>query len=207
MKLIFSASKMSFFLFFAIAFPVMINIKFILSLWLVNPPEMTDVFLCLIVGYSIFDSFSIPLWQSVHATGHLKVHQILMASMKLANIPLSYVCLKLGAPIYSVLIVYMVINALCSAVRIVYLRTLIHLNVRDYLKDVISQMLKIVIISIPIPLLIMLLSDNRGFAFFSTCISFYSLYIPGIYLLALNDRERELVRGMARKVFYNFLRR
>ena len=200
MKLIYSTSKLTFFLYFSVAFPIMINIKFILDIWLVNPPKMADIFLCLIVGYNIFDSFSNPLWTSVHATGNLKVHQILMGSIKILNIPISYILLKLGSPIHMVLIVYVALNALCSMVRIIYLRTLIHLNVFDYMKRVIWQMGKIVFISIPIPLAILYLSDNRLLNFFITSILFYLIYLPGIYFLALNTKEKELVKDMVGKV-------
>lgn len=200
MKLIYSTSKLTFFLYFAVAFPIMINIRFILDVWLVNPPKMADTFLCIMVGYYIFDSFSTPLWQSVHATGYLKFHQILMGSIKVLNIPISYILLKLGFPIYTVLVVWVALNAVCSIVRIIYLRTLIHLDTADYLKEVIWQMVKIVLISIPIPLAILYFSDNRFVNFFTTSISFYLLYVPGIYFLALNNKEKELVKDMAGKV-------
>lgn len=200
MKLIYSTSKLTFFLYFAVAFPIMINIRFILDIWLVNPPKMADTFLCLMVGYYIFDSFSTPLWQSVYATGYLKVHQILMGAIKVFNIPISYTLLKLGFPIYTVLVVWVILNAVCSIVRIAYLRTLIHLDALDYFKKVIWQMIKIIIISIPIPLSIMLFSENRLINFFTTSISFFLLYIPSIYIVALNVKEKELVKNMASKI-------
>lgn len=205
MKLIYSTSKLTFFLYFAVAFPIMINIKFILKVWLVNPPKMADIFLCLLVGYYIFDSFSTPLWNAVHATGNLKVHQILMGSIKILNIPISYILLKHNFPIYIVLVVYVILNAVCSVVRIIYLRTLIHLDTIDYFKKVILQMVKIVIISIPIPLAIMYFSNNKLLNFFTTSITFYLLYLPGIYFLALNNKEKELVKDILIKIRTNLL--
>lgn len=207
MKLIYSTSKLTFFLYFSVAFPIMINIKFLLDIWLVNPPQMADIFLCLIVGYNFFDSFSNPLWTSVYATGYLKVHQILMGSIKILNIPISYILLKFGFPIYIVLVVYIALNALCSMVRIIYLRTLIHLNVFDYMKRVIWQMVKIVIISIPIPLTIIFFSDNRLQNFFTTSITFYLIYLPGIYFWALSTKEKELVREMTSKMINRLIKR
>lgn len=200
MKLIYSTSKLTFFLYFSVAFPIMINIRFILDIWLVNPPKMADTFLCLIIGYVIFDTFSTPLWTAVHATGKLKVHQLLMGSIKVLNIPISYILLKMGFPIYTILVVYVSLNIICSIVRIIYLRTLIHLDIANYCHKVVWQMVKIVILSIPIPLTIMYISDNRLANFFTTSISFYTLYIPAIYFLALNGKEKELVKDMVGKV-------
>ena len=200
MKIIYSTSKLTFFLYFAVAFPIMINIKFILKVWLVNPPKMADLFLCLMVGYYIFDSFSTPLWNAVHATGNLKVHQILMGSIKILNIPISYILLKHNFPIYTVLVVFVTLNAVCSIVRIIYLRTLIKLNTIEYFKKVIWQMVKIVIISIPLPLTIIFFSNNRMLNFFTTSALFYLIYLPSIYYLALNVKEKELVNDIIRKV-------
>ena len=61
-------------------------------------------------------------------------------------------------------------------------------------------MVKIVFISIPIPLAILYLSDNRLLNFFITSILFYLIYLPGIYFLALNTKEKELVKDMVGKV-------
>ncbi len=206
MKLIFSTSKLTFFFYFFAAFPMMINIKYVLKIWLVNPPVMSDTFLCLIICYYFFDSFSTPLWSAVHATGCLKVHQILMGSIKILNIPISYILLKIGLPIYTVLVVYVTLNAVCSVVRIVYLRTLIHLDIPSFFHKVIWQMVKIVAISIPVPLAIMCFSDNHLLNLFATSISFFVIYIPSVYFLALNASEQNIVKGIVGKVIAKFKR-
>lgn len=199
MKLIFSTSKMSFFLYFLVAFPIMVNIEYLLRIWLIEAPAMADTFTCLLIAIYIFDSFSAPLWQAVYATGNIRVHQILMASIKIMIIPVSYFFLKNGFPIYTVLVVYAVFTGISSVVRIVYLHWLIHLDLKAYFKKVIWQMLKITLISVPLPLILRNASDDQLVNFFNTCGSFFLIYLPAIYFLALTPAEKELVRGFLKK--------
>lgn len=196
MKLIFSTSKISFFLYFGIAFPVMLNIDFLLDIWLDKVPENAALFLCLIICYSIFDSFSQPLWNSVHATGNLKVHQLLMGSIKIMNIPISYILLKEGFPVYIVLVVYVCLNIVCAVTRIWWLTHLINLDIKKYYQTVIGSIVKVTLISIPCPLLLSQILDN-GFVhlLFSSAI-FIVVYVFTIYRTALNYDEKIIVNEL-----------
>ena len=207
MTLIYSAGKLSYLLLFGVAFPIMLNIKYLLKLWLKTPPDQTASFLCLIILYSLIDSFSQPLWEAVHATGNLKVHQLLMSSIKILNIPISYILLKLHFPIITVLIVYVLLNLVCAIVRIWWMGYLIHLNVKNYCKEVIFKIVQVSIISIPIPYIIALLIHNHLASLFLTSIMFLGIYGITVYKLALNQKERELVCCMYQKVKDKFLRR
>ena len=194
MNLLFSAGKLAYFLYFACAFPVMLNIDLILSLWLTEVPENTGLFICLIIGYSLLDSFSEPLWCSVHATGNLKVHQLLMGGIKLMNIPISYCLLKIGAPIYIVLVVYVTMNLLCTVTRIWWMTHLIQLNANKYCQEVIWNIIKITIFAIPIPLLMKyIIGDNNVWGLFAETIVFWLIYMTIIYRFAMNTKEKAIV--------------
>lgn len=207
MKLIYSSSKMSFFLFFAVAFPIILNINEILQLWLANPPAQTGTFVVFIVAYGLFDSFSWPLMHAVHATGNLKVHQPLMASIKILNIPISYLLLKNGAPSYIILVVYAALNLVCAIVRIIYLHFLIHLDLYKYFKEVLFKMILISCISVPIPMLIAFSNDNKLMTLFSTTAVFLAIYSVCVYFLGLNKREKEIMGDMLCKAKSKIIRR
>ncbi|MBQ7018796.1 MAG: lipopolysaccharide biosynthesis protein [Bacteroidales bacterium] len=209
MKLLYSTSKISFLLLFLVAFPIMLNINFLLEIWLINPPDMAGKFLICIACYSLFDSFSVPLWNAVHATGNLKVHQILMSSIKIMNIPLGYMLLYNGYPATSILVLYAFLNAVCAIVRIIYLRRLIGLETIKFMKEVLLRLLLVVIISCCFPLLIGLLDINHFMRFILTSFVFVIVYILAIYFVGLSDDERylanELIKGkiLRFKKFYS----
>lgn len=199
MKLLFSTSKLSFFLMFAIAFPIMLNIDYILQLWLVQPPEMAGTFLICIAFYSLFDSFSVPLWNAVHATGNLKVHQILMSSIKIINIPIGYILLKNGFPAYYILILYALLNAFCAIVRIVYLKYLIELDIPNYCKYVLFRIVLVILCCVPITVLIYNSICNSTVRFIVSCCFYFLTYCISVYFVGLDKSEKILLKDMFEK--------
>jgi O-antigen/teichoic acid export membrane protein len=193
MQLIFSSSKISYFLLFAVSFPLMINLDFVLRLWLVNPPPMTAVFLRLIIIYSLVDSFSAPLWQAVHATGKLRTHQVLMSSIKVLNIPISYILLKTGHPLSVVLVVYVLLNILCSIVRALYMRKLIALPFLHYSAEVVGRIVLTTILSIPIPLIYCYWNQEGWITLITSTLLFFAVYFVSSFFVGLNDKERKFI--------------
>lgn len=198
-KLIFSASKLSHFLYFGFAFPIIINIHLILKVWLGTPPKMSDLFLLLIIIFTIFDAFQYPLMNAVHATGNLKVHQPMVAGIKILNIPISYGLLKLGFPIYTVLIVYASLNAVCAVCRTIYLHYLIHLDLHAYLKDVVIKITVTSLAAIAFPIYLYFTIKNGWVLLATTTVSFFAVYIPMIYFYALNASEQSVTKNMVMK--------
>lgn len=199
-NLIFSAGKLAYFLYFALAFPIMLNIGYILSIWLDEIPENTGLFICLIIGYYMLDSFSEPLWCSVYATGNLKVHQLLMGTIKIMNIPISYYLLTKGMPIYIVLVVHIAMNLICTVTRIWWLTHLIKLNARKYYREVIGNIIKVTAISVPLPLIINHICTNRLANLFITTSIFLIIYGWAIYKTALNEKELRLINAGIKKI-------
>lgn len=191
MKLILTASKASFFLLFAVAFPILINIDFILKFWLGTPPKMTADFLYFIIIYSLIDALSAPLWNAVHATGNIRIHQILMSFIKLINIPIGYFLLKNDFPLYSILAVYATLNGVCCVVRGIYMKNLIGLSLNQYFGGVIGRCILCTILSSLIPLLYKTKCiDINWMQFLMSLILFYSLYVIIIYIFGLTKIEQ-----------------
>ena len=200
MKLIFSTSKLSFFLLFGVAFPIVLNIEYILRIWLVTPPPLAGSFLRVIVCYYLIDSFSQPLWTSVHATGNLKVHQLLMGGIKILNIPISYTLLKIGYPPIIILIVWAFLNMVCAIVRIWWLRYLIGLNVRDYLRKTMWPIVYVTFLSILVPFMIKYNVQNEILCLILSSILFWGVFSLVIYLMALNTSEKKLINSLLLKI-------
>lgn len=196
MGLILSTSKISYFLLFGIAFPVMLNIDFLLGIWLVNPPQMAATFLYFIIIYSLIDSISAPLWNAVHATGKIRTHQILMSSIKILNIPLGYIFLKNGFPLYSVVALYACLNAVCCIVRAFYMRYLINLSLKDYLGGVLLRSLIVSAVSMSLPLYYSTFHSDGWVSLFVSSFLFGLPYIFVVYVIGLSKKEKQLFSNL-----------
>ena len=63
-----------------LSLPLLIKTHFILNVWLVKVPDYTVIFTQLVIITTLVDSLSYALITSVHASGKVKVYQIINGS-------------------------------------------------------------------------------------------------------------------------------
>jgi O-antigen/teichoic acid export membrane protein len=71
-SLVIRTSKFSFYLLFILTLPIVLEIEFILKLWLNIVPEYTAIFSILILVNALIDTISGPLMTALQATGKIK---------------------------------------------------------------------------------------------------------------------------------------
>lgn len=206
-KLIFSTSKISYFLLLMASMPIMLNIDFILDLWLKNPPDGSSTFVILVIAYALVDAYSAPLWIGVHATGNLKMHQILMSSIKILNIPLAYIMLKAGCPAWTALALKVGLNVVCSIARPCYVKRLYGLPLLKYMVQVWGNVYVVTALVLPLPIYLANIFEPSWTRTFVTSIVFFVLFVPIVYGVGLNADERALVGEMIGKKFGKFFKR
>jgi O-antigen/teichoic acid export membrane protein len=94
--LIIRASKLSFVLAFLMAFPLLLNVDFILSIWLGEVPEYTEAFCVVIIISALFDATSCFFNTAVNATGEIKNYQICISISFVIDILCTFLLLYLG---------------------------------------------------------------------------------------------------------------
>jgi O-antigen/teichoic acid export membrane protein len=118
-KLIFQASKFSFYLLLILAIPILLNTEYILTLWLKIVPEYAVEFTQLILIFSLIDALSGPFWASVNATGKIRSYQIGVALILLMNLPIAYFLLHFNYSPVWVITAKIVINFILFIYRLV----------------------------------------------------------------------------------------
>lgn len=149
--LLYRVSRFSYFLMLFLAVPAMINMDYVLTLWLKNFPAHTTPFVILGLVYCLIDCLHGPLWTSMMATGKIRNYQLVASSVLLLNVPLSYVALYLNYPPESLMIIQIAISVLTLAVRLIFSIKYAHLNFTLYWKDVIVPVVIVTIVSVPLP--------------------------------------------------------
>lgn len=196
MKMILSTAKLSYYLLFIVSFPVLLNIHFVLKVWLGKYPDMAPSFICITMIYSLIDATQAPLWNAAHATGNIKWHQIIVASIKIFAIPIMYLLLKLGHSASLALSSWVLINGIVAIARIIYMKRLINLSIMKYLIEVLVPVLFFTAIVVPLPYLLKeyISVDWLSFICSSSLAVFVS--IIAICLIGLNQSERNLLKSI-----------
>lgn len=117
--------KISFSLMFIMLFPILVNIKGILSIWLVEVPLGTELFVILICIAAIFSAMSNPLGVVAEAANKLKVYNLITIPIFVMALPVSYIALVIGLPAYSVFIVALLAEIIGMWVKFFYARAIL----------------------------------------------------------------------------------
>ena len=141
LSLVYSSSLISYFLMCIIAIPLLVEMPFALSLWLGKVPEYTIIFSRLVIITAMIDTLGHPLNTAVCASGRIKVFQIVTGGLFVMNLPISYFLLKIWSIPFLVFFVSIVISIIVQMAKIVFMRQMFGMSIREYLKEVMIKIL------------------------------------------------------------------
>lgn len=199
LNLILRTSKYSYFLLFLLVLPFFICCQEIMELWLIEVPAHSVYFCRLLLLFSLVDALQGPLWISAQATGKIKNYQLIMSTLILSNIPISYIILKL-VPIPELsLLAKVAINIITAIVRVLYLNKLYGFPVWGYIKNVLFICFIVSVASSVVPILISYYIHNnlRIIASIFASLVFSALVI---YSIGLKSYERDFVKLLFSKI-------
>lgn len=192
-KLVTQGSRLSFYMLFFLSLPLILEAPTVLSVWLVEVPEYSVIFIRLVLIYAMVNSLSNPLITLMLATGNIRNYQIIVGGCLLFILPLSYIVLELGfAPQYTY-VVMIVISAICLWLRLYMLHNMINFPIKRFLKDAILNISIVVVLSLLLPLLVHNVIENEIACFFATCITCVISTSLVIFYIGCNANERLLV--------------
>lgn len=96
LKLLNDVSKLAFVLISLLTIPLIVEIDFILSLWLGRVPEHTSQICIFVLLFNIFANQSVILVSVIHATGKIFRPSFINGSLYLLVVPVSYISFKCG---------------------------------------------------------------------------------------------------------------
>ena len=198
-------AKLSYFMLFTLSLPIIINTPYVLSLWLGEYPKYSDVFIQLVLIVSMHETISSPLVTAMLATGKIKKYQIVVGSIQLLNLPLSYIALRLGYPPEIVFIIALFISIASLSARIYMLRGMIDLSVKSFIRNVYLKIISVSALSFIIPYMLIPYTSNGFRGFVTSSLICVTLSLTSIYFIGCNNKERayikNITKGIKRKIF------
>lgn len=176
-----------------LSLPVLINTHYILVIWLKLVPEHAVLFVQLILIFAMAESISNPLITAMLATGKIRNYQIIVGGLQMLNLPISYVCLRLGCIPESVLIVAIVISQSCLIARLYMLRGMIGLSSIEYMKKVYFNIIVVALLAIVIPGLLCKFIEESFLSFVSLSLVAIVCTLIVEFYVGCNGKEREFV--------------
>lgn len=132
-KLVYQTSKFSAYLMLSASIPLMLEMPFLLDIWLKDVPELTALFAVIMLANGIVDTIDTPVWVVIQAVGKMRNYQLVVGGLQLLVLPLAYLMLKsMSVPPQSVLYLTLAISAAAVAARLFFASSLAGLRPMDF---------------------------------------------------------------------------
>ena len=200
-SIIFTGTKMAFFLLWLFALPVCLNTEYILQVWLKKVPESAACFIQLGLIYELFQNLSQCLYTTMLATGNIKKYQIVVGGLSILAFPATFIFFRLGFSVewgyYSMII----FSAICLLARLYLMKEMVpYFSPKRFCSSVIQP---IVISITPIILFTLIIhyciENVNGISFILETVGSVLISIVFIWLLGLTKHERNKIIGLLQK--------
>lgn len=204
--LIYRSSKFSFLLLSMLVIPFFIECNQVLSLWLKSVPPHAILFTKLTLIAMLADVLSGTLGYGALATGKIRDYQISLSAFFLLNPILIYVLFKLGAQPFIAYIVEIAFNFGALGIRLFFLKKLIDISIKMYIRKVIGVAMLIVILNITIACIMKgIMAETFLRILTITTISVIVTTIGG-YSIGLDQRERSAINQSIKKIYNKYIK-
>lgn len=187
------ASKLSFFLLAFFAIPIILEMPFILRIWLNTVPENTVIFCQLILTISLMYQITIGTMTAVTSVGDIKAFQIAVGAVEIFNLPLAFVLIKLGLPAYFVFISSIFLEFIAGGLRIWFAHKIAGLDLKDFLINTWFYSILSAILTIIFALLVQyLFGEGILRAFLVGITTTLSLLLLGRYIVLTSEESEKI---------------
>lgn len=198
MQLFYLSSRFSFLLLYAIILPLILEVKFILNLWLGNVGEHMVFFTQLILIYCIVLAVSNPITIIVQAAKRVKLYHGIVDSFVLLTLPLSYLFLELGCSPESNLIISIGMLVIAHVMRLFVFAKVVTFSFKEYWKKFVFPAILVVVLSLIPTIYLQSILQNGLMQFVVVCLA--SLLCIGVcsYYVVLTPVEKQFLHQKIR---------
>ena len=191
--------KISFFLIFILSLPFMMTANSVLNLWLVEVPNHSVSFFCLLLLYAYVDVWVYPLNISAQATAQMKRYSIIVSSIITLPVPISYVLYLFGAIPEIIFVVAIIASLIGVIAQVATLRPLIGISIRSFSVDVIFRCIATGMVAMTIPLILSMSLSHTAKTEICIFVISFVMAVLSIYIFGLNRVVYKMISKILHK--------
>ncbi|WP_354618871.1 hypothetical protein [Sediminicola luteus] len=190
LKMTAMGSKMSFFLLSFMCIPVLIEMPYILGLWLKDVPAYAVVFCRLLLIKNLIEQLSIPVSTSIKAVGNIRDFQIASSILTFFPLIISFGFFFLGYPPYFLYVVFIGYAILNSGLIFKYGNKYCGLALWSFIKNVVLRCVFSFLAVLLLSLIPQLVLDEDGIRLLIVTGSSGLFFIIIVYVIGFNKQEK-----------------
>ena len=204
-RLSMTAGKMGFSMMSILAIPFIILMPEILNVWLKEVPEWTCLFARLLIIACLGEQLTRGLVYANQAIGNIKWFSIIVSSIRMLALPVSWLFLFLGFSAYWSIIIFVIFESLGSISRLFVMKRLAGLRIYDFLKSVVGQIVLPFFLSFSVCFVLKNVSHELIWLAFSCVVSALT-YMVSMYLIGLTSEEKKALNTIVVSMKSRFLK-
>lgn len=193
LKLVFQGARLSIYLLLIITIPVFFEAKAILEIWLKTVPDHAVSFVRLTLICINVEAISCTLVTLMLATGHIRNYQIIVGGCQMLQFPIAYVLLRLGYEPEFAVAAGIIVAVGCLITRLVMLRRMVGFPVRQFLGQVVLNILLVVSVAIIVPILIVNLINEGPLRVLVMLLGSIVATCAIVYFIGCKSSERQFI--------------
>ena len=198
--LVFNGSKLTFFLMWIFALPLIIKMEYILEIWLVNTPVEAVIFSQLAIVEGLILALALPITSAARAFGKMALYEISLGTIQILIFFISYRLLTLGYNANWVFYIAIFASFLMFIVRLLLVKYLINLPILSYVVKVFFPVFMVVVFTLLFSIILDKILVVEGFIMISLYMLSSLLFSVGfIYFFGLDAEWRNLINKVCIK--------
>lgn len=199
-KLVFNTSQITLFLLALFIVPIMLEIDFVLRLWLSEVPAYTSTFIKISLVLSFISYSNLMIDQAVNAIGRVKEMNLWVTPIYLIVVPISYVILKKGGGPTTTYWVSSAPMLIAMFLNLFILKRFYDFPVREYLLKVVFRNMCFILFASILPYIVQYNMPAGLLRFIIVCALSIVCTMIIMYYFALSREARSIVRHKAYSV-------
>lgn len=192
-RLVFSSTKISFFLLFFLTMPLFLHMDFVLGLWLKEVPPMAALFTRLVLVDLWIRAIYNPMAHINQASGNIRNYQFAISVIFLAIFLATLSFYKLGFPVFFAFVTSVALNFVGIFVRLAILKRENGFPVSAFLKKAVLPLIPIAAATFAIPYAITLeMGESMPCFLVSTAMGELSL-VALVWIVGLDTDEKRFI--------------
>lgn len=188
--------KITFIALLIISIPLIINIDYVLNLWLSIIPQYTPIITQLTILSVLFSIIPTLTISGVHATGNIKLASVVNGLIYLSTVPITYVLYKFEFSIYVPFIINIITVLICGCTNFIYLAKYVKTaKIRVFFFEIIIPYIINTLLCLGLCALISFYLPGGNFlSFILSCVVFTLVTIIVSSLVLLSSTERTKIK-------------
>jgi O-antigen/teichoic acid export membrane protein len=207
LKITLTSSKASFFLMTLFYIPFILEMPFILKIWLKEIPDYTIIFCQLLLMRNLIEQFSFPLWYAIAAQGNIRLYQIWVFFISFSPLLISALFFQLGFQPYVLYIINLIYSFVFLALTLFFAIKNCQLSFSVFLNEVFYRCIISFILIFIVALIPKLFLQEGVIRLFVVAIWSTILLMIALRFYGLTNEERLKIRELLNGEKFSFLKK